>query len=276
MRARLLMSGMALALFGVAAGSVGFAVGDVLTRPFAIAATSKGETEDLSWSWRLNAGQTITVRGLNGGISATRSGDGAVHVGARKSARHSDPASVHIDVSQDRDGVVVCAVYPGQSGCERGDHPHGDTHNNDVVVEFEVEVPAGVQLQATTVNGDVSATDLDGPVEARTVNGSAIVATRSWATAGTVNGSVRARIGQRQWDHDLSFATVNGSVTVEMPPGTGCEVEASTLNGEVSSDFPVTVSGRLGRHHLNGTLGGGGGALHASTVNGSIRFIAMR
>ena len=63
------------------------------------------------------------------------------------------------------------------------------THNNDVVVDFEVLMPPGVGLTARTVNGSVEAESLQGPVEAHTVNGHVDVSTSRHAEASTVNGS---------------------------------------------------------------------------------------
>jgi hypothetical protein len=269
------------ALLAVAAGSVGFAVGDVLTQPVAIAATSRsvtGARDDFSWSWRLKPGQLLKIQGINGDIHAGLSRDGEAHVRAHKHARRSDPASVRIEVNTSDEGVVVCALYPsrhGENTCDfEGSHQHND--NNDVVVDFEVEVPRGVRFTPRTVNGGIEAEDLDGPVDAGTVNGSVVVGTRSWASAGTVNGSVRASLGERHWTEPLKFGTVNGSITVELPAGAGCELEATTLNGEVETDFPITVSGRMGHRRLHGTLGDGGGRLEAETVNGSIHLLERR
>src|SRR5262249_19230399 len=139
------------ALLAVAAGSVGFAVGDVLTQPVAIAATSRSvsdSSDDFSWSWRLKPGQRLKVQGINGNIHAEASRDGEAHVRAHKHARRSDPASVRIEVNTTDEGVVVCAIYPsrhGENTCDfEGSHQHND--NNDVVVDFDVEVPRGVQL----------------------------------------------------------------------------------------------------------------------------------
>jgi DUF4097 and DUF4098 domain-containing protein YvlB len=50
------------------------------------------------------------------------------------------------------------------------------------------------------------------------------------------------------------------------------EVKAQTLNGDISSDFPITVMGRKSRRELNGTIGSGGRELSLKTVNGSIRL----
>ena len=72
----------------------------------------------------------------------------------------------------------------------------------------------------------------------------------------------------------MSFRTVNGSITVELPEGAGAEVRAQTLHGRIETDFPVTVmhvKRRFVGDKLEGTIGKGGLLLELETVNGSIR-----
>ena len=72
----------------------------------------------------------------------------------------------------------------------------------------------------------------------------------------------------------MSFRTVNGSITVELPEGAGAEVRAQTLHGRIETDFPVTVmhvKRRFVGYKLEGTIGKGGPLLELETVNGSIR-----
>ncbi len=269
------------ALLVVAAGSVGFAVGDVLTQPVAIAATSRSASSDndFEWNYKLKPGQTLKIQGVNGDIQARPSDDGEAHVHARKHGRRSDPATVRIEVNTSDDGVAVCAIYPSRRGQENTcdlDQTHQHNDNNDVVVEFDVEVPRGVTFKPQTVNGTIEANDLDGPVQAGTVNGNVTISSSDWVTAGTVNGSIQAVIGDRHWSDPLTFGTVNGSITLQLPRGADCDLDLGTLNGNVETDFPITVSGRMNRHHLRGTLGEGGGKLKAETVNGSIRLIETR
>jgi hypothetical protein len=42
------------------------------------------------------------------------------------------------------------------------------------------------------------------------------------------------------------------------------------VNGRVTTEFPVTVSGTLSPKRLRGTVGDGSTRLRASTVNGSV------
>jgi DUF4097 and DUF4098 domain-containing protein YvlB len=49
-------------------------------------------------------------------------------------------------------------------------------------------------------------------------------------------------------------------------------VEAKTVNGSITTDYPLTVNGRFAGRNVNGTLGRGGRKVHLETVNGSIKM----
>lgn len=229
---------------------------------------------DFQWSGQLNPGQKIEVYGINGAIHAG-AGSGA-SVAGHKRARRSNPDLVEIKAVEHAGGVTICAIYPDSGGtCTPGHGLRGGhgTRDNDVSVDFTVQVPSGVAAVLHTVNGEIEARDLDGDVTAETVNGSVDVNTRGMARAQTVNGSLTASMGQADWRGELEMSTVNGSIRIEVPDGTGALVEAQTVNGDIESDFDgITVSGRRGPRHARGTIGSGGRELSLSTVNGSIEL----
>ena len=236
--------------------------------------------QDNAFVWRkaMAAGKTVEIKNVNGDISAVRASGSEVEVSATKHARRSNTSSVELRVVEHEDGVTICAVYPTpenadrENECEPGDGGQMNVQKNDVKVDFTVEVPAGVELVARTVNGEVEIERLASNVEAATVNGGITISTSGHASAATVNGSIVAQMGSAAWTGDLEFQTVNGSVTLDMPANLNADVRFSTLNGGIETDFPVSVSGQLSRKSMKGTIGAGGRDLRASTVNGSIRI----
>ncbi len=269
------------ALAVVAVMAVGFSVGDASASPRKETATApsapdQANQEDLHWSWAIAAGKTIEIKGVNGTVRARRTQGSRVEVRAWKHAHRSDPESVKIEFIEHSGGVTVCAVYPssgfeGKNTCEPGEGGHMHTHNNDVVVDFEVLVPAGVGFTARTVNGSVEAESLAGPVKAHTVNGHVEVSTSRQAECSTVNGSITARLGDATGE-GLDFSTVNGSITLDLPGKMDADLHAATVNGAIETDFPIMVRGSISRHRLEGTIGKGGTRLQLETVNGSIRL----
>lgn len=243
-----------------------------------VAAATTAAAQDFNWHGRIAQGKRLEVKGVNGDVRAVLASGGEAVVNATKHSRRSDPDEVEIQVVESEDGITICAVYPTprharhENSCEPGDRWHSSTEDNDVTVDFEVKVPAGVEFNGQTVNGEMSAEGLKADVNASTVNGSVRVTTTGLAEASTVNGSVYVEMGRSNWDNELAFSTVNGGITLIMPGKLDTEVRASTVNGEIETDYPLTISGKFGPRRVRGTIGAGGRSLSLSTVNGEIRL----
>ena len=66
--------------------------------------------------------------------------------------------------------------------------------------------------------------------------------------------------------------TTNGSVDVTLPAAAEFKLEATTTNGGIHTDFPITVQGSFNSKELSGTVGGGGRELRVATTNGTIKL----
>jgi DUF4097 and DUF4098 domain-containing protein YvlB len=231
--------------------------------------------DEFHWTGKVASGQAIEIKGVNGEITATGVAAGDVEVTAVKKGRRSDPEEVKIEVVEHAGGVTICAVYPsadGRNECAPGKAGRMNVRDNDVNVRFEVKVPAGVRFVGRTVNGGIEATGLRADAEAMTVNGGVELDSTGTARAETVNGGITARLGRADWDGTLKLQTVNGGIDVTMPEGLSADVKCSTVNGDISTDFPLTVTGKIARRKLEGTIGSGGRLLEMTTVNGGIEL----
>jgi len=242
-----------------------------------------GRTHGDPWTWHgpLGAGKKLSIQNVNGPIVVTTGASRDVVVTTEKSWNRSDSASVRLVVVESASGVTVCAVWPGSSAeCgrpaldslrhHRGPRPRRGP-GNDVAVKFTVEVPQGVKVDATTVNGEINVT---GPsaVSASTVNGDVT------ADAGglplklnTVNGDVTATERSVGADSE-SVNTVNGDITLAIPLKASLVIDASTVTGDIETGFgmPVNSQQYSPGHTLHGSLGAGTGRLAINTVRGDI------
>ena len=247
----------------------------------AYAQTGRSSDTPFTWSGTVREGRWVYVRNLNGPVRVEQGTGDKVEVRAEKRWRRGDPEDVKITVRQVGAGggdVIVCALWNDRSTCdEDGYHSHSDgwwrnNDHNDVQVEFVVRLPAGVKIDASTVNGGVEIAGATSNVVAHTVNGSIDArSTGGSVTAHTTNGDVMVSSARLDGDH-TEFSTVNGTVTVSLPASVNADVEMHTVNGRLSSDFPLTVEGSFSPRRLHATLGKGGPTLRLSTVNGSIRL----
>lgn len=237
----------------------------------------RAQDRDWNWSGRIERGDFIEIKGINGDIIAEHTTGNEVVVEARLHGRRDDPRTVRMEVVEHADGVTICAVYPSKrddrpNECREGSRGRMNTEKNDVVVDFRVRVPGGVGFIGRNVNGDIDALGIDGDVKAYTVNGGVDVSSTGLVEATTVNGSITASMQRADWNGTLDFTTVNGSVTLEMPDELHCEASISTVNGQISIDYPLTVRGRFSPRHVKGTIGDGGRTLVVKTVNGSVQI----
>lgn len=231
------------------------------------------QTRTFDWSGEVAPGQILEVKGVNGSVSARPASGSGAAVRAEIEGRGDDPSDVRVEVVEHDRGVTLCAVYPGEDNeCAPGEGGSLSSEESDVEVRFRVRVPDGVNFTGRTVNGAVDVRELGGDVVARTVNGAISVSTSGSAAAHTVNGTIEAEMGALYGDGPYRFETVNGRITLTLPEGAGADVEARTLNGTISTDFPLTVQGRFGPRSLQGTIGGGGPELRLETTNGSIEL----
>lgn len=164
--------------------------------------------------------------------------------------------------------------------------------NQSVSVSLDVKVPNRTDLELLTHNGEVGIANITGRLDATTHNGKVTAEKVSGTTAlkthnGSVvcmeisgdtqlrthNGSVKVHYSQAaQPGCDISVVTHNGGIEFAAPPGFSAQVEASTHNGSVSTDLPITVVGKVSKNELKGTIGTGQGKLQLETHNGSIKI----
>ncbi len=248
--------------------------------------------DTFTWDGRVAAGGFVEVYGINGSVRARNGSGDRVRIEAEKTSDRGREDEVEIVVKEFANGVVFCAVYPGQRpDCRPGQGAQGSVRDNDVRVAFEVTLPETVRLIAHTVNGSIKTDPLGASVEAHTVNGSVETESRRGdVTAQTVNGSVRAeaagvvraetvngsitaRLGRADWDGALDFSTVNGSIVLTLPADLHATVRAEAQTGSIKSDFPLTVrrEGYTGAS-AEGRIGSGGRRLTATVLNGSVRL----
>src|SRR2546425_4941386 len=250
----------------------------LIASALSLGALTSATAQDFNWHGRLAAGKRLEVKGVNGDVRAVLASGAEAVVNARKHARRSDPDEVEIKVVESDEGITICAVYPTprrarrENTCEPGDRWSSSTDNNDVTVDFAAQVPAGIEFNGQTVNGEMSAEGLKGDVRASSVNGSVKVSTTGLAEASTVNGSVYAQMGRADWTNDLEFSTVNGGITLILPGKLDTDVRATTVNGDIESDYPLMISGKFGPRRLRGTIGAGGRGAVVRNLEGEVQL----
>ena len=154
----------------------------------------------------------------------------------------------------------------------------------------KLTVPAGAALDLKSSNGQVTSTGVIGGVKVRTSNGPVTVASgRGALDLETSNGPIKAEADEASLrastlngpvtfkgsfaEGSQSVKTSNGSVTIQLPAQARFSFDASTSNGEVTSEFALSKTSAKSKSALSGTVGESPSAsISATSSNGSIAF----
>jgi hypothetical protein len=238
------------------------------------------EPDAFTWQGPAAPGTTLHLRDIAGNISVRASADSLVHVTASKHWRHGGASAVGFAVARHGAELDVCALFGGGTCAATGYRRHnsgfhrilGIAWGSDMRADFVVTVPPGVAVDASTVSGDVAVDGAQAPLTLRTTNGNVFAATHVGPIgATTINGSIAAfEDSLPPGAGSTSATTVNGDVMVAAPANLGATLDLSTINGSVTTDFPVPVQGTHGTRRAQGTVGTGGAPVILHAVNGSV------
>lgn len=136
-------------------------------------------------------------------------------------------------------------------------------------------VKGDVQLNA--VSGDVDLARIDGQVDVETVSGdiSARDVNSRWVRLKTTSGDL-TYAGDVIAGGTYELSAHSGDVSLTLPPNPSARVSISTFNGEIDSDFPITLA--PGEHEIgvgrskrfNFDLGRGEARVTLQSFNGDI------
>jgi len=224
--------------------------------------------EPFSQTAPFNANGSLSLANVNGRVEIRTWDKNQILVEGEKSAVTDEELKqieLTIDLTDQHAGIKV--HLPKRSS---GWWFFGNTIRASV--RFTITLPATASIERLqTVNSGVTINGIRGSVTAESVNGE-IHATGLGGDAhfATVNGAIKADFDAVVPHQELSFKTVNGSITVGLPQDAGVTLSSSVVNGRIGCDFPLTLGESGHGRHLSGTIGDGRASLHAETVNGNI------
>lgn len=177
-----------------------------------------------------------------------RSGSGALNVSG---------VGGPINVSTGSGGITLGAIG-GTVAARTGS---GSIEATGIAGSFEAHTGSGSVSVVQSAAGDVVVSTGSGSAEVSGVEGALRVRTGS--------GSVRVDGTQRgAWE----LQTGSGGIVVRLPDDAAFDLDAHAGSGQVHTDHPVAVVGRVTRGRLAGEVRGGGPLLQARTGSGGIRI----
>ena len=229
---------------------------------------------------------TVSVATGSGYIHVTPGPDNQFHVIGHVHARAG-----MFSASSDEDIVKQIVASPpiAQSGntiTVAMPHADSDLYRN-VSIDYDVTTPRATTLTAHTGSGGIQIAGIQGVASAETGSGSIqlSLAGPGDVTANTgsgsihidgLNGSLRAGTGSGSIDvsgkptAEWRLSTGSGSIRLKLGNDARFTLDAETGSGSVHVDQPIMMQGSLNRHHISGTVNGGGPNIRATTGSGDI------
>ena len=156
-------------------------------------------------------------------------------------------------------------------------------------VDITIQVPRASSLELDSTNdGDIVVENVSGEIEVENVNGSNTLRNISGnAVVNTVNGDVTVTMTRVTPDKPMSFSSMNGDIDVTLPADIKANVKMKSQQGEIYSDFDITLkpvpqkaeevskSGK-GKYRISfekniyGAINGGGPEYAFNTFNGDV------
>ncbi|HXM94571.1 MAG TPA: hypothetical protein VOA64_10010 [Candidatus Dormibacteraeota bacterium] len=228
-------------------------------------------SKEFNQSYPLQPGGTFELQNVNGTVEVQGWDRDTIEVHAVKTSKkkESDLERVSIQVNAKPNAVSVITCYPQNEGVE-------------VAVEYIVHVPHGAHVEHLgTVNGALRIAGVQAVEDLHTVNGNIeVYEGGSNVHARTTNGNVRlelAHVAGKENKNDTATAeTTNGSLLLAVPSNMHADLEARCLNGNFSSELPISLESTLRPREIHGKLGSGGMPIRLHTINGGIRVIVLR
>lgn len=208
------------------------------------------------------AGQTLAIDGRRNGGITVRGWDGAdVRVRARVQSWANSTAAAQEQVK---------AVQIKSSGNVLKAEASNDDNWS---VSYEVFVPRRTALALTTYNGGISIEGTQAAVTFEAINGGISLNNLGGDVRGTTkNGGVNVTLTGKKWEgKGLDVTTTNGGINWLIPTSYSAQLKTATQHGGLSADYPITVTGKIGRS-LDTKLGEGGALVSVVTTNGGINL----
>ena len=261
--------GMAtLMLLGLAACGKGTGVGETEEGSLVLGTSEATETVTRAVA---PGDRTLVIDGFAGNVALTGVDDDVARLTFTKHARGNDEKAARRALGRIR--IEESGDETTYRFALRADAPRVSR------VDVTGMVPRGTTLRILLKNGNVTLTDLEGPVTVNGENGNVRIAGAGAAVeVETRNGSIAVGMTRLAPDAVVRLATVNGDLTLALPPDASARVEARTNAGEIRAEGLVFADRSLdpvgagGRFH--GRLGSGGAVVELKTENGNVTMRA--
>jgi DUF4097 and DUF4098 domain-containing protein YvlB len=262
-----------------------------------------------TWRGTIPSGGQFSIRNFNGPIDVRPSTGNTAELRAEKRLRGgANVRDVGFEIRKSSNGDVEICSTQNEDSCE-GNRNGNEGWHRQMTVAMTVLVPRGVRVKLATGNGAVSVeragsdvqaspgngrvriAETEGEVRVSTGNGDVevrnakarvhvstgngdvdVVTVEGPVEVSSGNGDIDVRMSALRAREDMAFHTGSGDVHLTLPANYNGELDASTGNGTIQSDFDLKIKGQLSPRHVRATIGSGGPMLRMTTGNGQFEI----
>ena len=135
----------------------------------------------------------------------------------------------------------------------------GNVHAQGIHGPADLQSGSGNIYLQQTASGDVRAQTGSGNIQLNSISGG--------LKAGTGSGDIEA---SGHVSSDWKLDTGSGSIHLTLGSSAHFTLNASTGSGSIRTAQPIAMQGEINKHHVNGTVNGGGPTIRANTGSGDI------
>jgi hypothetical protein len=140
----------------------------------------------------------------------------------------------------------------------------GNVKVDNVTGDAELQTVSGT-IKAGSIKGSITAENTSGDVKLVDVTDAKVI------KAKTLSGDVDYA-GVIYSDGGYNFKSHSGDVVLIIPSDAAFDLEAKTFSGSIESDFAITLTGKISKKELKGSVNGGGASLEVKTFSGNVQL----
>jgi hypothetical protein len=229
------------------------------------AQSSSGNVRDeIRKTVELSPGARVNVSGINGAVTIETSDTRSAEIYIERTAESQEALNRRkiiisntadsLTIKGEKDGGVLSKIF--------GSNPKE---------KVTLRLPRQIALNASGVNGAVKVGEIDGPVDVSGINGRVEVAEATGsANFSGINGQVSFAL--RGLSKAIDISGINGNIEMRLSENVNADLEASGMNGVVTSELPNVTVDKTSHGNYSARIGSGGTQISASGINGNIRL----
>jgi len=170
---------------------------------------------------------------------------------------------------------------------ERNNNVRISTNSYKRSVNLDIKVPKNFSLNLSAINnGDINVDNVNGEFEVKNINGKITMTNISGSVnANTTNGKLTVSFNKIDANTDMALSSFNDNIDLTLPKSTKATIKAKSDQGEIFTDFDMTLekrkpkvenNSRSGTYRVKieqwvyGKINGGGSEIMMKSFNGDI------